>query len=129
MNGLLLATKSMRPALYTVPESFHSHPLFAEAVKTDSEGRHSLNHLRPLARIEIQSPGMQAGFVSSLGRIGWTKENAPTEAVFVPRHELKGFVTDELLGWNSMTWTSEIAIPTSSRRQTFSSRTFAAIVL
>ncbi len=38
MNGLLLATKSMRPALYTVPESFHSHPLFAEAVQTDSEG-------------------------------------------------------------------------------------------
>lgn len=111
VNGLLMATKSMRPALYTVPESFHSHPLFAEAVRTDSEGRHSLNHLRPLARIEIQSPSMQAGFVSSLGRMGWTTENAPTQAVFAPRQELKGFVTDELLGWNSMTWTREIAIP------------------
>jgi len=42
--------------------------------------------------------------MSPLGRIAWKGARRSSEGVFVPRFELRRFVKDELIGWNSPNW-------------------------
>ena len=103
VNALLAATAER--IAYSAPESFRSHPLFFEAVQTDPQGsRHSLKHERTLSQIDIQSADMQAGFMSPLGRLDWKGPRKTPEGAFVPRQDLRMFVKDELMGWNSPGW-------------------------
>ncbi len=107
VNALLAATTdhtTEKPS-YVTPETFRSHSLFLEAVHVDPQGGgHSLKRERTLAQFDIQSADMTAGFMSPLGRIAWKGARRSSEGVFVPRFELRRFVKDELIGWNSPNW-------------------------
>lgn len=103
VNALLAATTAKHA--YFAPESFRAHPLFVEAVQIDPQGAgHSLKHERKLTQIEIQSADMQVGFISPLGRLDWHGPHKSTAGVFVPKNELRMFVKDELVGWDSPGW-------------------------
>jgi hypothetical protein len=115
INGLLAATVEKQN--YVTPESFWRHPLFIEAVKTDPNGGgHSLRHHRTLAKIDIQSDDMVAGFQSPLGILAWNQKCASPGAVFVPTQGLEVFVTDRLVGWGISGWTDHRPIAMDETR-------------
>ncbi len=100
VNMLLTTLDPQSKATVFVPESFRTHPLFLEAVHIDPQGwGHSLKRVRTLAQLDVQSQGLQAGFMSSLGRIAW---DGPTLSpkFFVPRQELRTFIRDDSFGWD-----------------------------
>jgi|GEM_PF-756533 len=107
VNALLAATTENTTGTppYVTPKTFRSHSLFLEAVYIDPQnGGHSLKNERTLAQFDIQSADMTAGFMSPLGHIAWKGARRSSEGVFVPRLELRRFVKDELIGWNSPNW-------------------------
>ena len=123
VNELLKATTES--SAYTVATSFRNHQLFREAVQVDAQsGEHSLRRERTLAQVEVLSPDMRAGFMSPLGRIEWSHLYKSRASHFVPRQNLRVFVKDELMGWDSPGWyydheltaNDPLAVPLVARR-------------
>ena len=84
---------------------FSDQHFVAEAIEIDPQsGSARLKRERTLARIDIQSANMQAGFMSPLGRLEWKGPHKSPQGLFVPRQELRMFVKDELMGWDSTEW-------------------------
>ncbi len=84
---------------------FSDQRFVAEAIEIDPQnGSARLKRERTLAQIDIQSANMHAGFMSPLGRLEWTGPYKTPRALFVPRQELRMFVKDELMGWDSTEW-------------------------
>ena len=84
---------------------FSDQDFVAQAIEIDPQsGSARLKRERTLAQIDIQSANMQAGFMSPLGRLEWTGPYKTTRGLFVPRQELRMFVKDELMGWDSTEW-------------------------
>jgi serine/threonine protein kinase len=103
VNRLLAATAEKQN--YITPDSFRSHLLFVEAVDVEiNGGGHSLRHHRTLAKIDVQSSYMLAGFRSPLGVLAWNQKCVSPGAVFVPTQGLEMFVTDKLVGWGINGW-------------------------
>jgi hypothetical protein len=84
---------------------FSDQHFVAEAIEIDPQnGSARLKRERTLAQIDIQSANMQAGFMSPLGRLEWKGPHKSPQGLFVPRQELRMFVKDELMGWDSTEW-------------------------
>ena len=84
---------------------FSDQHFVAEAIEIDPQnGATRLKRERTLAQIDIQSNNMQAGFMSPLGRLEWKGPYKSPLGLFVPRQELRMFVKDELIGWDTLAW-------------------------
>jgi hypothetical protein len=91
--------------LQSMIAGFSDQHFVADAIEIDPQsGSARLKRERTLARIDIQSANMQAGFMSPLGRIEWKGPLKTPAGLFVPRQELRMFVKDELMGWDSPEW-------------------------
>jgi len=132
VTELLKATTES--SAYTVATSFRNHQLFREAVQVDAQsGEHSLRRERTLAQVEVLSPDMRAGFMSPLGRIEWSHLYKSRASHFVPRQNLRVFVKDELMGWDSPGWyydheltaNDPLAVPLVARRDRTRIKKFA----
>jgi len=132
VNELLKATTES--SAYTVATSFRNHQLFREAVQVDAQsGEHSLRRERTLTQVEVLSPDMRAGFMSPLGRIEWSHLYKSRASHFVPRQNLRVFVKDELMGWDSPGWyydheltaNDPLAVPLVARRDRTRIKKFA----
>jgi serine/threonine protein kinase len=84
---------------------FSDQHFVAEAIEIDAQsGSARLKRERTLAQIDIQSANVLAGFMSPLGRLEWKGPHKSPQGVFVPRQELRMFVKDELIGWDTLAW-------------------------
>lgn len=93
---------------------FSDQHFVVEAIEIDPQsGSARLKRERTLAQIDIPSANMHAGFMSPLGRLEWKGPYKSPRALFVPRQELRMFVRDEQIGWDSADWYDNQPIATS----------------
>jgi serine/threonine protein kinase len=93
---------------------FSDQHFVVEAIEIDPQsGSARLKRERTLAQIDIQSANMHAGFMSPLGRLEWKGPHKSPQGLFVPRQELRMFVRDEQIGWDSTDWFDNQPIATS----------------